>query len=71
METEEPILCVSCHGPWHPASGMMVGSPTSFPMCSRCWRESMAVFKWAVCRKGKGRWRDCIFYPAIPAATTF
>jgi hypothetical protein len=71
MDAEELVLCVVCRGPWHPASGMMVGSPSRFPMCSRCWRESLVVFRWAVCRKGKGRWRHSNFYPIIPEAPTF
>lgn len=68
---EEVCVCAFCKGPWHPASGMLVGTPSSFPLCSRCWRESMAVMKWAVCRKGKGKWRDLVFYPEVPAAKTF
>ncbi len=50
---DEPIVCAGCHAPWHPASGMMVGSPKRYPMCGRCWRESVQCMKWATSRKPK------------------
>jgi len=28
--------CAMCGGVWHPATGMMVGSPSEFPVCGRC-----------------------------------
>jgi len=33
--------CVLCKGPWHPASGQIVGSPSSFPVCGACFKNEI------------------------------
>ena len=62
-----PSQCSCCHGPFHPSSGMWVGSPTRFPFCGRCWRESLRCFQAMTNRKPSKRTRvKAEFYKPVP-----
>ena len=47
------LRCAVCKVLWHPATGMLVGHPVSFPFCGRHAREAMATMRWATSRKPK------------------
>jgi hypothetical protein len=36
-----PARCKICEGPWHPASGFIVGHPQEHPVCGRCFVEEI------------------------------
>ena len=64
---DDLVVCVVCHGPWHQVTGMLVGMPQSFPMCGRCWPESMRALRtmtsWKSPKKAK---HQCEFYGPMP-----
>ena len=33
--------CASCGGPWHPASGFIVGSPQEVKICGACFKNDI------------------------------
>jgi hypothetical protein len=63
-EEYERIRCAFCGGPWHPASGMLVGSPAEFPACGRCFRELLEQMKETfgreirVSTRAREEWKD-------------
>ena len=61
------MFCAVCTAPWHPETGMIVGSPQRFRMCGRCWREAFATLKQYASRtRFKGR--TVVFYGELPAS---
>lgn len=63
----DTIICAVCHGPWNNASGYLVGQPTQWPMCSRCWPEAYRCLRWATSRvAGKRAKHKLEFYPPVP-----
>lgn len=61
------MYCSACTAPWHPETGMMVGSPKSYPFCGRCWRESFACLKQYASRERFGG-KKVIFYGTLPSS---
>lgn len=63
------MRCVLCKGPWHPATGYLIGSPVPFPCCGRCFHtEIMPLLRWAMAKRfriGKDRWMT--FYDHVNA----
>lgn len=65
--------CAVCHGPWHPSTGYIVGSPRRYPMCGNCSKEAWKCFRWAINRvafskvlvNGK-KVAGPEFYPEVP-----
>jgi len=43
--TDDAPRCALCGNLWHPASGMVVGSPSEYLACGRCWRDLQDLVK--------------------------
>lgn len=66
--TDNPTRCAMCGGPWHQATGMMVGHPSEFPVCGRCMVDVMATIKGSMEREIRVSTRAREEWKATPKA---
>jgi hypothetical protein len=66
--TKTETRCSLCGGVWHPATGMLVGSPSEFPACGRCSRELLAQMGDALQREIRVSSRARAAWRAAPKA---